>query len=188
MFEPTDALRRRLAFELVTLRGAVRGSEVVFSCRSEGRNTSSGGTFSPNVRTTRAILRLRTSVRLGSTGVVGVGGMSKEKEMGERVADGAPLSDDDRGRELRRMRGRGLTPWCRDLTAGINGTDDSSVSAEESEVLRSDSLEDDETWEGNSGGKLSELARASSKMEYCRWCFACDSRVRGWESSERVEA
>jgi len=96
--------------------------------------------------------------------VVGVGGTSR----GERVADGTWVSDDDWGTELRRMRGRGLTPECRDLTASISGTDESSPSVEDSDVLRSDSLEDEEVWEGNSGGKLSELARPSSKMEYCR--------------------
>jgi hypothetical protein len=132
------------------------------------RNTSSGGTFSPNVRTTRAILRLRISARLDSIGVVGVDGPSKEEESGERVADETWVSDDDWGTELRRMRGRGSTPEFRDLTASINGTADSSVSTEDSDMLRSDSLEDEEAWEGNSGGKLSELTRASSKTEYCR--------------------
>ena len=66
------------------------------------------------------------------------------------------------------MRGRGLTPGCRDLTASINGTEESSASTEESDMLRSDSLEDEEVWDGNSGGKLSELVRPSSKIEYCR--------------------
>jgi len=168
--EPTDALRRRLAFGFASLRGDGRDSEVIGSDQSsefEGWNTSSGGTFSPNVRTTRAILRLRVSARLSSTGVVGVGGTSNER--GERVADGVHVSADDWGTELRRMRGRGLTPGCRDLIASINGTVDSSASVEESEVLRSDSLEDEEAWEGSNGGKLSELVLASSKIVNCRW-------------------
>jgi hypothetical protein len=68
---------------------------------SEGRNTSSGGTFSPNRRTTRAILRLRVSARLSSIGVAGVSGVSMLLgERGDRGTDGCTRESGDT--ELRR--------------------------------------------------------------------------------------
>jgi len=141
--------------------------------KSEGGNTSSAGTFSPNVRTTRAILRLRVSARLSSLGEVGVnGGMSEDRVVvvrGVRTERGTWESDDDRGTELRRMMGRSSLPGCWDLTASINGTADADSSVEESDVLSSDSLEDEEAWEGNNEGRLSELDRGCSKTEHCRW-------------------
>jgi len=128
---------------------------------------------------------------LSSTSIVGVGKTSNEKERGAWVADAAQVLANDWGTELR-MRGHGLTPGCKDLIASINGMVGSSVSIQESELLRSDSLEDEEAWEGSNGGKLLELVRASSKTVYCRWrrYFTCDSRACwcGWESSSCAEA
>ena len=80
--------------------------------------------------------------------------------------DTAQVSADDRGTELR-MRGHGLTPGCKDLIVRINGTLSSSVSIQELELLRSDSLKDEEAWEGSNGSKLSELVHASLKTVYC---------------------
>jgi hypothetical protein len=171
-----------LAFGFLSLREVDRDSSSVvdgtgfFSgqSKSEGGNTSSGGTFSPNVRTTRAILRLRVSARLGSIGEVGVSAeMSEDREVvvrGERIeAGGTWESDDDRGTELRRMRGRSSLPGSWDLTASINGTADADSSVEESDMLSSDSLEDEEAWEGINEGRLSELDRGCSMTEHCRW-------------------
>lgn len=121
------------------MRGEDRDSGRGFE--SDWWNTSSGGTFSPNVRTTRAILRLRSSVRLSSIGEVGVGGTSKEAERGERTAAATRGSEDAGCVELRRMTGRSLLPGCLDRTASIKGAADSSV--EESDVLSSDSLEEE---------------------------------------------
>jgi hypothetical protein len=118
-------------------------------------------------------LRLRVSVRLGSIGEVGAsGGMSEDRKevvRGERIEAGTWESDDDRGTELRRMRGRSSLPGCWDLTANINGTADADSSVEDSDMLSSESLEDEETWEGNNEGRLSELDRGCRKTEHCRW-------------------
>lgn len=169
-----------MAFGFVSLRGADRDSSSVvdgtgfFSGlpKSEGGNTSSGGTFSPNVRTTRAILRLRVSARLTSIGEVGASGeMSagrKEVVRGERI-EGGTWESDDTGTELTRMRGRSSLPGCWDLTASINGTAGTDSSVEDSDMLSSESLEEEEAWEGNNEGRLSELDRGSSKTEHCRW-------------------
>jgi hypothetical protein len=110
------------------------------------------------VRITRAILRLRASTELACVGVVGVGGTSKE---GERVKRGVACTrelGDDRGTVSRKMRGRGVPSGRRDLLVTTNGTSDST---EESDVLSSDSLEDEAAWE-NGAGKLSVLPRGSS--------------------------
>jgi hypothetical protein len=90
---------------------------------------------------TRAILRLRASTELACVGVVGVGGMSKE---GERVKRGVACtreSDGDRGTASRKMTGRGLPSRRWDLVVTNSGTSDSTE--EESDVLSSDSLEDE---------------------------------------------
>jgi len=106
---------------------------------SEDWNTSSAGTFSPNVRTTRAILRLRASARLGSIGVVGVGGTSVFAESGERGTEW--LSGGDKGTEFtQRTRGPGASPEGRDFAARTNGIDTSCV--DEPAKVRRDSLDD----------------------------------------------
>lgn len=122
---------------------------------SEPWNTSSGGTFSPSVRITRAILRLRASAVLSCFGVVGVGRASKEGERGKRGVACTRVSDDDTGTVSRKMRGRGVPPARCDLVARTAGTSDST---EKSDVLSSESLEDEAVWE-NGSGELSELAR-----------------------------
>jgi hypothetical protein len=166
VLEPTDALRRRLLFvaERVRDTGRVSSSIVVdtgsFSTpsMSEPWNTSSGGTFSPSVRITRAILRLRTSAVLSCFGVVGVGRASKEEEQVKRGVACTRVSDDDRGTVSRKMRGRGVAPGRWDLGASTTGRSDST---EESDVLSSESLEDEAVRE-NGSGELSELARGWS--------------------------
>jgi len=90
---------------------------------------------------TRAILRLRASTEFACVGVVGVGGMSRE---GERVKRGVACtreSDEDRGTASRKMTGRGLPPRGWDLVVTTSGRSDSTE--EESDVLSSDSLEDE---------------------------------------------
>jgi len=64
------------------------------------------------------------------------------------------VSDDDRGRVSRKMTGR---RW--DLVETTTGTSDSM---EESDMVSSESLEDDEAAEENGSGELSELARGWS--------------------------
>jgi hypothetical protein len=166
VLEPTDALRRRLVFVLDRVRDTGgRGSRSIvvdtgsFSrpSLSEPWNTSSGGTFSPSVRITRAILRLRASAVLICFGVVGVGRTSKE-ELVKRGVACTRASEDDRGTVSRKMRGRGVAPVRSDLAACTTGTSDST---EESDVLRSESLED-EAVEENGNGELSVLARGWS--------------------------
>ena len=137
---------------------------VVFSGVSESDdwNTSSVGTFSPNVRTTRAILRLRASARLGWIGVVGVGGTSVFAESGERGREW--LSGGDKGTEFRqRTRGLGASPERRDLTARANGIGTSSV--DDPAMVRRDSLDDLGSRECEANGKISEGIGGSSKME-----------------------
>ena len=174
MLEPTDALRRRLpcVVDRVRVTGRVSSSIVVdtelFSrpSLSEAWNTSSGGTFSPSVRITRAILRLRASVALSCFGVLGVDGTS---ETVERVRRGVACTrvSDDRGTVSRKMRGRGVAPGLWDLVAITTGTTDSAE--EVPDVLSSESLED-EAVEENGSGELSELARGwSSKSGRWRW-------------------
>lgn len=107
------------------------------------------------MRITRAILRLRASVVLSCFGVVGVGGTSKEGEWVKRGVACTRASDDDRGTVSRKMRGREVAPGRWDLVAGSSGTCDS---VERSDMLSSESLED-EAVEENGSGKLSELAR-----------------------------
>jgi hypothetical protein len=165
VLEPTDALRRRLLFvaDRVGDTGRVSSSIVVDtgsfsrSSLSEAWNTSSGGTFSPKVRITRAILRLRTSAVLSCFGVVGVDRASREERVKRGVAS-TRVSDDDRGTVSRKMRGRGVAPERWDVVASTTGTPDST---EESDMLSSDSLEE-EAVEGNGSGELSELARGWS--------------------------
>jgi hypothetical protein len=170
VLEPTDALRRRLvlvAGDRVRDTGRVSTSIVVDSgsfsrpSLSEAWNTSSGGTFSPSVRITRAILRLRASAVPSCFGVVGVGRTSKEEEQVKRGVACTRVSD-DRVTVSRKMRGRGVAPEPWDLVASTTGT---SCSTEESDVLSSESLEDEAVTE-NGSGELSELARGgSSKSE-----------------------
>lgn len=171
--EPTDALRRRwllvlLEVDRVRDTGRVSNSIVVDtgsfsrSYLSESWNTSSGGTFSPNVRITRAILRLRASAVFSCFGVVGVGRASKEEEQVKRGVACTRVSDDDRGTVSRRMRGRGVACGRWDLFANTSGTSDST---EASDMLSSESLEDEAARE-NGKGELSVLARGwSSKSE-----------------------
>jgi len=164
VLEPTDALRRRLLFVVDRVRDAGRvSSSIVVDTGLFSRpslpgawNTSSGGTFSPSVRITRAILRLRASAVLSCFGVVGVGRTSKEGEQVKRGVACTRVSDDDM--VSRKMRGRGLAPGRWDLVASTTGTFDST---EESDVLSSDSLED-EAVEEKGSGELSELARGWS--------------------------
>jgi hypothetical protein len=107
---------------------------------------------------TRAILRLRASAEFTCTGVVGVGGTSIEEE---RVKRGVACTrDGERGTVSRKIRGRGVR---RDRVATTNDTFDSSV---ESDVLSSDSLEDEAPWENVGSGKLSMLGRDSAKPEH----------------------
>jgi hypothetical protein len=106
---------------------------------------------------TRAILRLRASAQFGSIGVVGVGGTSALEGWG---------SEGGRGTEWTRTR-RWVSRTNGDLAASISGTSDSSV--EQSDVLSSDSLdEEEEERESDGSGKLSELARGSSRIEHWR--------------------
>lgn len=172
MLEPTDALRRRLLFVVDRVRDTGRDSSSIVvhtgsfsrSSLSEAWNTSSGGTFSPSVRITRAILRLRASAVLSFFGVVGVGSTSKEGERAKRgvACTRVSVSDDDTVTVSRKMRGRGAAPGRCDLVASTTGTSDST---EESDVLSSESLED-EAMRENGSGELSELARGgSSKSE-----------------------
>ena len=112
---------------------------------------------------TRAILRLRASTELACVGVVGVGGMSRE---GERVKRGVACtreSEDERGTASTKMTGRGLPSRRRDLVVTISGTSDSAE--EQSDVLSSDSLEDEAAWKNGAIGKLSVLVRGSSTTE-----------------------
>lgn len=161
-------MERRREVEVDRLSSGVGAAAVVgtggYSSRStsEDRNTSSGGTLSPNVRTTRAILRLRASARLGSIGVVGVMSTSAFGERGVACAWG---SDDDRGAELKRMIGRRAPLGHGGWTSTTNGTADSYV--DESDVLRRDSFEEDAARESEGSGKLSELevARDFSQTE-----------------------
>lgn len=156
--EPTEALRRRWLFvdsgraidrEMRTFVVLVSTGVFWALSVSEGWNTSSAGTFSPNVRTTRAILRLRASARLGSIGVVGVGGTSVFAESGERGKEW--LSGGDKGMEFRqRTRGRGASPAeHRDLAA--NGIGPSSV-----DIVRRDSLDDLGSQEYDANSEFSE--------------------------------
>lgn len=164
MLEPTDALRRRLLFVVDRVSSSIVVDTGLFSrpSLSEAWNTSSGGTFSPSVRITRAILRLRASAVLSCFGVLGVGGTSKEVEQVKRGVACTWVSNDDRGTLSRKMRGRGLAPGRWGLVASTTGKSDST---EESDVLSSESLEDEAVWE-NGSGKLSELARGwPSKSE-----------------------
>jgi len=134
---------------------------------SEGWNTNSAGTFSPNVRTTRAILRLRASARLGSMGVVGVGGTSVMAESGVRGTDCKGSSGGDKGVEFRqRTRGRGTSPERRDLVARTNGIGTSSV--DDSDLARRDSLDDPGSRESDANSEISESIGGSSIMEHCR--------------------
>jgi hypothetical protein len=162
VLEPTEALRRRLFFVVDRARVTSRVSTTtVVDTRSFSRpsfpeawNTSSGGTFSPSVRITRAILRLRTSAVLSCCGVVGVGRVSREEQVKRGVACTRVL-DDDTGRVSRKIMGRGVAPGRWDLVASTIATSDST---EVSDVLSSDSLEDEAAEESGSG-ELSELAR-----------------------------
>lgn len=131
------------------------------SSLSESWNTSSGGTFSPSVRITRAILRLRASAVLSCFGVVGVGRASEEEEQVKRGVACTRVSDDERAATVsRKMRGRVVAPGRRDLVASTT-----SDSTKVSDVLSSESLED-EAVEENGNGELSVLARGwSSKSE-----------------------
>jgi hypothetical protein len=166
VLEPTDALRRRLVFVVDRVRDTCRvSSSIVVDTGSFSRpslsepwNTSSGGTFSPSVRITRAILRLRASAVLICFGVVGVGRTSKEDELVKRGVACTRVSDDDRGTVSRKMRGRGVAPGRWDLVACTTGPSDST---EESDVLSSESLED-EAVEENGSGELSVLGRGGS--------------------------
>jgi hypothetical protein len=170
VLEPTDALRRRLLFVVDRVRDTARVSSNVVvdtgsfsrSSLSEALNTSSGGTFSPSVRITRAILRLRASAVLSCFGVVGVGRTSNEGERAMRGVACTRVSDDDRVTVSRKIRGRGVAPARWDLVASTTGMSDST---EVSDVLSSESL-DDEAARENGSGELSELARGgSSKSE-----------------------
>jgi len=130
---------------------------------SEDWNTRSAGTFSPNVRTTRAILRLRASARLGSIGVVGVGGTSVMAESGVRGTDSKELSWGVKGAEFtQRTRGRGASPERRDLAARTNGIGTSSV--DDSDIARRDSLDDP----GSREGEIPKSIGASSITEHWR--------------------
>jgi hypothetical protein len=135
VLEPTDALRRRLVLvvaDRVRDTGRVSTSIVVdtgsFSgpSLSEAWNTSSGGTFSPSVRITRAILRLRASAVPSCFGVVGVGRTSKEEEQVKRGVACTRVSDDDRVTVSRKMRGREVAPARWDLVASTAGTSGST--------------------------------------------------------------
>ena len=147
-FEPNEALRLRWLF-VDRERDIDREptSFVVLVCTavfsglpvSEDWKTNSAGTFSPNVRTTRAILRLRASARLGSIGVVGVGGTSVFAESGERGTEW--LSGGDKGTEFtQRTRGPGASPERRGLDTRANGIGTSSI--DEPTMVRRDSLDD----------------------------------------------
>jgi hypothetical protein len=89
--------------------------------------------------------------------VVGVGRASREEQVKRGVAC-TRVSDDDRGRVSRKMRGRGVAPERWDLVESTTGMLDST---EESDVLSRDSLED-EAVEENGSGELSELPRGWS--------------------------
>lgn len=108
---------------------------------------------------TRAILRLRASAVLSCFGVVGVGRESRVEQVKRGVA--CTRVSDDRGTVSRKMRGRGGAPARWDLVAGT------SDSTEESDVLRSESLED-EAVEENGSGELSVLARGGSSSKSWR--------------------
>lgn len=141
---------------------------------SEGWNTSSAGTSSPNVRTTRAIFLLRASARLGSTGVIGVGGTSAMAESGVRWRDWKELlSWRVKGAEFRhRMRGTGASPERRDLAARINGIGISS--ADDSDLVRRDSMDDPGSRESDANSEISDSIGGSSIMEHWRrWRFIC---------------
>jgi hypothetical protein len=171
VLEPTDALRRRLLFVVDRVRVTGRVSSSIVSdtgssSSSAAWNTSSGGTFSPSVRITRAILRLRTSAVLSCLGVLGVGGTSEEFKWGVGVGVACTrVSDDDRDMVSRKMTGRGVAPaparWDF-FFVSITGKSDSTE--EESDVLSRDSLEDEAVAE-NGSGELSELARGWSSSK-----------------------
>ena len=88
-------------------------------------------------------------------------------ESGVRGTDGKELSWRVKGVEFRqRTRGQGASPERRDLAARTSGIGSSSV--DDSDLARSDSLDDSGSRESDANGEISESISGSSIMEYWR--------------------